>query len=253
MKTDYEISPKAQAFDLLEAIEYAKTQKEAPRLSNKALRICPDFLDAILFQIRMEENSLKRDKLLNDSIEKEKNKLIKEGYFEKDYIGIFYGDFETRPYIRALYLKASYLANDGKIKQALSVCDEILRLNENDNTGTRFLKMALLACLEEESEMLKFYKKYPEESLEMLFPLFALYYKTGNDKKAKSYLNKINKANKYFIKYFNDTLEQAYDAPKGYYSLGKPSEIFMYFNNYEFLINTIPSIDYYILKYSKIS
>ena len=101
--------------------------------------------------------------------------------------------------------------------------------------------------------MLKFYKKYPEESLEMLFPLFALYYKMGNDKKAKSYLNKINKVNKYFIKYFNDTLEQAYDAPKGYYSLGKPSEIFMYFNNYEFLINTIPTIDYYILKYSKIS
>ena len=101
--------------------------------------------------------------------------------------------------------------------------------------------------------MLKFYKKYPEESLEMLFPLFALYYKMGNDKKAKSYLNKINKANKYFIKYFNDTLEQAYDAPKGYYLLGKPSEIFMYFNNYEFLINTIPAIDYYILKYSKIS
>lgn len=103
--------------------------------------------------------------------------------------------------------------------------------------------MALLACLEEESEMLKFYKKYPEESLEMLFPLFALYYKMGNDKKAKSYLNKINKVNKYFIKYFNDTLEQAYDAPKGYYLLGKPSEIFMYFNNYEFLINTIPAID----------
>ena len=200
----------------------------------------------------MEENPLKRDKLLNDSIEKEKNKLINEGYFEKDYIGIFYGVFETRPYIRVLYLKASYLANEGKIKQALNVCDEILRLNENDNTGTRFLKMALLACLEEESKMLKFYKKYPEESLEMLFPLFALYYKMSNDKKAKSYLNKINKGNKYFIKYFNDTLEQAYDAPKGYYLLGKPSEIFMYFNNYEFLINTIPAIDYYILKYSKI-
>lgn len=110
--------------------------------------------------------------------------------------------------------------------------------------------MALLACLEEESKMLKFYKKYPEESLEMLFPLFVLYYKMGDDKKTKAYLNK---ANKYFIKYFNDTLEQAYDAPKGYYLLGKPSEIFMYFNNYEFLINTIPAIDYYILKYSKIS
>lgn len=53
MKTDYEISPKAQAFDLLEAAEYAKTKKEALRLSNKALRICPDFLGAILFQIRM--------------------------------------------------------------------------------------------------------------------------------------------------------------------------------------------------------
>lgn len=38
MRTDYEISPKAQAFDLLEAAEYAKTQKEALRLSNKPLK-----------------------------------------------------------------------------------------------------------------------------------------------------------------------------------------------------------------------
>lgn len=41
MKTDYEISPKAQAFDLLEAAEYAKTQKEALRLSNKPLEFVP--------------------------------------------------------------------------------------------------------------------------------------------------------------------------------------------------------------------
>ncbi len=43
--------------------------------------------------------------------------------------------------------------------------------------------------------MLDLYKKYPEENLEMLFPLFAVYYKKGNDKKAKDYLNRIDKCN----------------------------------------------------------
>ena len=120
--------------------------------------------------------------MLNEGLEFEKDRLEEEGYFEKDNIGHFYGIFETRPYIRGLYRKADYLIADGKAKQARDVCLEILRLNNNDNTGARYLLMAIYAYLEDEKEMLKLYKKYPEEALEMLFPQFALYYKLGKDK-----------------------------------------------------------------------
>jgi rubrerythrin len=128
---------------------------------------------------------------------------------------------------------------------------EILKLNENDNMGARYLLMAIYAYFEEENDMLKLYKKYPEEDLEMLFPLFILYYKQGNDKKTKEYLDRINKANPHFIKFFKGTMKQNKDIPERHYAKGDSSEVIMYFQEYDFLVDTIPTINYYILENSK--
>ena len=140
---------------------------------------------------------------------------------------------------------------DGKIKKARDVCREIIKLNEHDNTGARYLLMAIYAILEEEKDMLKLYKKYPEEDLEMLVPLFILYYKQDNSKKAKEYLDRINKANPDFIKFFKGTMKENKDVPEGYYSKGDSSEVMMYFMQYDFLLATMPTLDYYILANSK--
>lgn len=128
---------------------------------------------------------------------------------------------------------------------------EILRLNKNDNTGARYLLMAIYAYLEEEKEMLKLHKKYPEEDLEMLFPQFALYYKLGKDKEAKEFLERINKSNPNFIKLFKGTIKINKDVPEGYYRKGDSSEVIMYFNQYSFLALTIPNIHEFILENSK--
>lgn len=248
---EYENTPLDDAYELLEQAENAKTKNQAVKLAKQAYDNCPDCFDALLFQVNLEENSLKREKLLNDGLDFEKNRLQKENLFNKDNIGHFYSIFETRPYIRGLYTKADYLLFDGKVKQAMDVCKEILRLNENDNTGARYLLMAIYAYLEEEKEVLKLYKKYPEEDLEMLFPLFALYYKLGNNKKAKEYLKRINKANPHFVKFFKGTIKINDKVPKGHYSKGDSSEVIMYFEQYDFLVDTMPTINYYILENSK--
>ena len=236
---DYENTILDEAYELLEKAENTKSKTQAIKYAKEAYETCPDCFDAILFQVHLEDNPLKRWKLLD------------EGYFEKDNVGHFYGIFETRPYIRGLYAKADYLILDGKIKQARDVCKEILRLNENDNTGARYLLMAIYAYFEEENDMLKLYKKYPEENLEMLFPLFILYYKQGNDKKAKEYLDRINKANPHFIKFFKGTMKENTDIPYRHYAKGDSSEVIMYFREYDFLVETIPTINYYILENSK--
>ena len=111
--------------------------------------------------------------------------------------------------------------------------------------------MAIYAFLEEESDMLKLYKEYSEENLEMLFPLFMLYYKQGNDKKAKEYLDRINKVNSNFIKFFKDVIKNNKKGSKGHYSKGDSEEIIMYFAEYAFLIDTTPTISCYILENSK--
>lgn len=248
---DYTNTILDDAYELLEKAENAKSKTQAIKYAKKAYDMCPDCFDAVLFQVHLEDNPLKRWKLLEEGLEFEKDRLENEGYFKKDNIGHFYGMFETRPYIRGLFAKADYLVLDGKIKQARDVCKEILKLNKNDNTGARYLLMAIYAFLEEENDMLKLFKKYPEESLEMLFPLFILYYKQGDDKKTKEYLDRINKANPDFIKFFKGTMKENTKVPYGYYSKGDSSEVIMYFKNYDFLVETIPTIDYYILKYSK--
>jgi len=239
------------AYELLERAENAKSKTQALKLAREAYDMCPDCFDALLFQVDLEENSIKRENLLNEGLEFEKDRLEDEGYFEKDNIGHFYGIFETRPYIRGLCRKADYLLEDGKVGQARDVCLEILRLNENDNTGARYLLMAIYAYLENEKEMLKLYKKYPEEDLEMLFPQFVLYYKLGKNKEAIEMLNRINKTNPHFVKFFKGTIKKNENIPYGHYSMGDSSEVIMYFERYIFLVMTLPNIDEFVLEYSK--
>ena len=245
---EYENTPLDDAYEILEEAQNAKTEKEAIKLAKKAYEKSKECFDAILFQCDLEENGIKRMKLLDDGLEFEKSRLTKEKYFDKENIGHFYGIFETRPYIRGLVIKAEYLLEEGKISQAENVCREVLRLNENDNMGARYLLMAIYATLEKENDMLKLYKKYPEEDLEMIFPLFALYYKLGNDKKAKEYLNRIDKCNSNFVKFFNGTIKESKNVSSGYYSRGDSSEIFMYLNRYDYLLITMPKLHEYVIE-----
>ena len=245
---EYKNTPLDDAYEILEEAQNARNKKEAIKLAKKAYEKSPECFDAILFQCDLEENGIKKMKLLGDGLETEKNRLTKEKYFDQKNIGHFYGIFETRPYIRGLVVKAEYLLEEGKLRQAESICREVLRLNENDNMGARYLLMAIFATLEEENDMLKLYKKYPEETLEMLFPLFALYYKIGNDKKAKEYLNRVNKCNSNFVKLFNGSIRKNDKVIPGYYSRGDSSEIFMYLDRYGYLLITMPRLHEYVIE-----
>ncbi len=246
---EYQNTPLDDAYELLEKAESAKSPKQAIKYAKEAYELCPECLDAILFQVGLEDDYFKRWNLLNDGLNAEKERLTKEKYFDNKNIGHFYGIYETRPYINALNFKAHMLLFEGKITKAKEVCKEILRLNESDNTGARYLLMAIYAYFEDEKEMLKLHKKYDEENLEMLFPLFALYYKLDNDKLTKEYLDKINKHNSNFIKYFKGTIKED-DAPYGYFSMGGSSEVLMYFDEYSFLIEGMPVLNEYVLKNS---
>lgn len=248
---EYEETPLDKAYDLLDKAENAKTKAQALRFAKEAQSVCPTCLDAVLFQADLEDNIFKRDELINNGLKLEEKRLKDEGYFEKESIGSFYGIFETRPYIRGLSCKAYNLACDGKIKQARDICNEILRLNENDNTGSRYLLMAIYAYLEDEDGLLTLYKKYKEEHLEMLFPLFVYYYKQNNVSNACEYLRRIDKSNPNFLKFFKGTMKDDEDIMDGYYSKGAPSEVLMYFNTYTFLIFSVPNIDEFVLENCK--
>ena len=248
---EYENTPLDDAYEMLEKAENAKSKSQAIKYAKEAYKISPACFDAILFQVDLEEDPNKMWELLDTGLKKEEERLKREGYFDKENIGIFYGIFETRPYIRGLYDKVNYLIAEGKIKQARDVCKEILRLNNNDNMGIRYTLMAIYAFLEEENDILKLYKKYKEEHLEMLFPLFVYYYKKGDNKKALEYLERINKANPNFVKIFKGNIKVEDNVSDGYYSKGDSSEVFVCFTTCDFLLDTVPALGRYILENSK--
>lgn len=248
---EYENTPLDDAYDLLEKASNAKTKKEAISLAKKAYNTSSACFDAKLFLFDLEENTVKANKILDDSLAFEKKRLETDGFFDDDNIGHFYGIYETRPYIRGLYIKARTLSEAGKYKKAVEVCKEILRLNNKDNTGARYMLMALYALLEEEKSMLDLYKRYKEEHLEMLFPIFVLYYKKEDNTKAKKYLDKINKANKNFVKFYKGNIKLEDNIIPGCYFKGEASEVFMYMEDYAFLADTLNEIDNYIIENSK--
>ena len=240
-------TPLMKAYEYLELAHSAETEKDAIKYAKKALKVYPEFIDARLFLLRFEDNFFKEEATLIDIIEKEKASLEQEGYFDQRNIGHFYGILETRSYIRALHRLAWLYADDGKIQSAINICNEILKLNESDNMGARFLLMALYAYTENEELLKSLYKTYKFECLQTLVPFMILYYKQADYKQAKKYLRKIDKVNKYFKQAF--TLQMNYETkiPEGYYSMGDPTEAVMYIENYEFLLNSVEHIFEFII------
>lgn len=248
----YKDTPLDDAYDLLKEAHRAKSKKKAIELALKAYNNCPQCFDALLFLVDLETDSLKLEEMLNNGLSLEKERLEKENYFIKDNIGNFYSIYETRPYIRGLLKQAEHFAISGKIKQSIEVCKEILKLNKNDNLGSRYLLIALYAYMENEREVIALYRKYSEDSMQMLFPVFILYYKLSNYETAIKYLEKLNISNPNILKLLKGKIQDSENIVEGYYSIGKVSEVEMYFERYAFLFYSVPYIREFILKYSEI-
>jgi len=248
---EYEETPLDKAYQKLETAERTKNKKTAIKLAKEAYEICDRCFDAIIFQASMETNIFKMYDILNKGLEYEKSKLEEDGFFDKDNIGHFYGLFETRPYMRGLSFKAFNLVNEGKLKQAMEVCKEAIRLNESDNMGLRYMLMAIYAALEDEKSMLELRDKYDEDSFEMLFPIMILYYKLGDYDKAKKYLDMVNKVNTNLKKYIKGNDFEDEDCIPGYFRPGSISELEMYYEYYGFLLDNLNTLDDFILEYSK--
>ncbi len=241
-------SPMSRAYDYLDMAKNAPSKKKAMEYAKRALAIAPECLDATVFLCEMKNNIDQVIKGIKEGIANEKERLEEEGYFEEENIGHFYQIFETRPYIKSMSKLAMYLTEDKKLKEAKEIAKEILRLNETDNTGVRYILMGLYASFDEEEELEKLYQKYEEDCLETLIPFLILYYKRKDYPKAKEYLDKINKANKYFKQFFLGKNIGFSKMPLEYYTHGEPSEVQIYIENYGFLLEDLLSMTEFIQK-----
>ncbi len=195
--------------DYLDLAEAAEDEVSALRYAKKALKLDPDNLDAEIFIASLTAKDTVDYLKKMERVIIHGDKLMKEmGYTENEYIGAYWEIIETRPYMRGRMEYMMALKECGMLRKAAAECEEIIRLNNNDNMGIRFTLMSLYALLEEEKPALELQKRYGEyDETQMLLGLSLLYFKLGKLSKSLSYLKRLAKINKDTLTFFEAILE----------------------------------------------
>lgn len=235
------------AEDYLEMAEEAGSKRKKLELIEKALELDPENIEAHVFKAELTGKS-KRELLetVDRLLKREEERLKREGLFGKDSIGEFWLLYETRPYMRLLQLQMTTLLECGMMTQAARTGERMLELCENDNLGVRHGLMHIYALLERETEAKRLRKRYREEnSALLLLPLSVLYYKRGDEEKARAVLKEVGQYNKDLKKFVASACKNDVDkywddmSPYGY----RPfciDELVYEHDAYQFLFSTTP-------------
>jgi tetratricopeptide (TPR) repeat protein len=76
-----------------------------------------------------------------------------------------WGWLENRPFLRCLCSLGVVYEGEGRLKEALTIYQELLSLNPNDNQGVRALAATVLFALQRPEEVLKVCTAYPEDGM----------------------------------------------------------------------------------------
>ena len=240
--------------DWMELAEETDDKDDAIRYARNALSLDPDNLDAetmIAFNTDHEDvldNLLAMRKVCDHG-----EKLMKQhGYLDKD-AGEFWMVLETRPYIRALNMRMELEISCGMYKLAEATGEEIIRLNNNDNTGVRLALMSLYATTLDQKPAEELIKKFSENGLDsgMLLALSALYFRLGNFVKAEETLRELQHRNKDTRRFFKAITDQKLDDYRTDemswgYEPGTISELITIYDESSFLWQSEGIISYYL-------
>jgi len=236
-------SPEFRSNELLDEAYNADSEEEKIEYAKQALKIYPDNIDAACFIANFEKNPVVKLSKFETIIEKASGKLKREGYFNKDKIGEFWGLIETRPYMRARNRKVLLLIELGRYTCAIKECEELLKLCESDNLGIRYHLIGLYCLLEKFNECKNLREQFNEESSTQLkFPMAIMYYKLGDYKKAKEILKQINEENPHIFELLKDNVYLTKNLEDvHYYSPGSIEEAILVTKGLSYLLGSIPS------------
>lgn len=230
--------------DYLEMAETTDSRGEAIDFLNKALELEPDNLDAQVRLLEVSSNTFEEEiEKLSQKIEEVKLKY-KDEY--ENSVGEFYMVFNTRPIIRLYYsLLADYIQCN-MLRKAVSIAEEIIRLNENDNMGARHHLIQLYAYFEEEEKALELTEKYSHDGFtesQFLLSLAIIYYKKCDYAKSEEYIKQLNKENKgfkKFVKSINDLsiMDKIVDFDDSMYQPWTIDELIMEFVSNRYLYSS---------------
>lgn len=236
-------SPEYLSDEYLQKAYDARTNKDTIKYLKESLKLNPNNLDSERYLIELtEKDNFKRLNMYKKLASKEEKKLKKEGFFDDDCVGIFWGIIDTRPYMRIKMDVMKMYSYLGMYSKAIDEGFDMLRLCENDNMGVRYPLASLCVLVERFDLANKIFKKYPEETTLMLFPKLVMYYKQENFKKLNEKLPVLDKSNKHIKEIINGNEEK---IKCNYYSMGDITEASIVFEDNSLLLTSTPGfIDY---------
>jgi tetratricopeptide (TPR) repeat protein len=132
------------------------------QLAHQALEIDPECADA--YVILAEQAGTLEDEIQHcrRGLQAAETTLGSACFAEN--VGHFWGITETRPYMRARFGLAESLTAAGRIDEAMTHYQELLRLNPEDNQGVRYVLLPNLLSAGRDVEAARLLKEYDEES-----------------------------------------------------------------------------------------
>lgn len=112
-------------------------------LARKALQIDPDCVDAHALLAREQASTIEEAMALYERAVAGGERTLGPAFFKR-HAGHFWELHETRPYMRARLELAKVRWAFGDRSQAVADAKDLLRLNEDDNLGVRYLLMSWL-------------------------------------------------------------------------------------------------------------
>ncbi len=205
---------KEQAQDLIfEAVDL--TEDKGYELALKALQMDPDCIEAYEYLGALETITETAILYYKNGIEIGK-RIFSKTYF-KDSIGQFWMVHETRAFMRCMQAYADCLKDMGRYHDSVSVYEEMIRLNPNDNQGVRDQLLLYLIRINEFNKFRKFDKMFKEDFGAFISFNRALFaFKTeGISAISNGLLQKAIKSNKYVLtklisKTFNADFPEVY-------------------------------------------
>ncbi len=118
----------------------ARTPSKRAMFARRALALDRTAVDAYVALALTVETAAERIALLREGVRH--GEALWQPFLKRAPNGYFWGDVETRPFMRAMHNLALALWECGDGEAAASLADRILRLNPNDNQGIRYLALA---------------------------------------------------------------------------------------------------------------
>lgn len=206
----------------VEAIKAFEMHKSASiARARQILKSKPDCVEALICLAGWEENQNKRISQLEHALD------VAEGSLDLDEIdknGLWWADYGTRPYMRAMSLLAQELCEAGDEEGSREILWELIEMNKNDNQANRMILIEMCVLKKKWIDVRKLFALYPEDqSISFVYALpIYLYYTQGKKSKSKKALINAYRRNKYPLRLIAGVEE--YPELQPYFKRGDKNE-----------------------------